>query len=315
MSVVNDTRLMIKVCEMYYLQNMSQKDIALKLSISRPQISRVLAQARKDQIVTIKINNPYSRETRLEQRLIEKYQLHDAFVIERMREGGQLQLEDFAQEAAGQIDRYLSNGQTVGVMSGTTINSIVQFMKPSTKKLKAVIPLVGGIGAGNVEIHANNIAQRLAALYGSSALSLNAPALVTDRMAAELLRKEPSVAKVLQQGSQCDVALVGIGSVSMDATNVKAGGLTEADLRYLKEEGACASSCCSYIDSQGREIGSAILERAIGHSLHSLQSSKIIGIAIGEAKTEAIRAALRTGEIHVFVTNLLTAQRVLEEAD
>ena len=140
------------------------------------------------------------------------------------------------------------------------------------------------------------------------------PAVITEQKAAEFLRKEPAVAKVLELGSSCDVALVGIGSVSLEATNVKAGGLTEEDIRYLKSQGAKASVCCSYVNGQGQEVGQELMERSVGQSLHSLNASRIVAVAIGDSKIEAVQAALSTGRIHTFVTDIATAQRLLEES-
>lgn len=292
LSIFNNIRLMIKVCEMYYIQNLSQKEISSRLSVSRPQISRILAQARDDGIVNIKINNPHRRETELEQSLIQRYSLRDALVIDSGEGSPQDRMERFASEVAEQLDSYLPGESVVGVMSGNTIKSVVGALQPTKKKLQSVIPLVGGIGAESVDLHANSIAQRLASKYNTSAFSLNAPALARDPVAAEMFRREPSVAKVLEMGSRCDVALVGIGSVCMEATNIRVGELTEMDLNYLNEHGAQASICCSYINSQGGNVGEQLSMRSIGQSISSLKKPKIIAMALGNSKVEAIRAAL-----------------------
>ena len=42
MGAIHNDRLMVKVCEMYYLLDMSQKEISVRLGISRPQISRII---------------------------------------------------------------------------------------------------------------------------------------------------------------------------------------------------------------------------------------------------------------------------------
>ena len=223
-------------------------------------------------------------------------------------------MKSFARQVAAHIDTCLGASSLLGVMSGHTISAIIDAMRPMSRKLRAVVPLVGGIGAEQVEIHANSIAQRMAQRCATSALSLNAPAVITEQKAAEFLRKEPAVAKVLELGSSCDVALVGIGSVSLEATNVKAGGLTEEDIRYLKSQGAKASVCCSYVNGQGQEVGQELMERSVGQSLHSLNASRIVAVAIGDSKIEAVQAALSTGRIHTFVTDIATAQRLLEES-
>lgn len=314
MGIVHNTRLMIKICELYYLANMSQKEISQRLDISRPQVSRILAQARESGLVTVRISNPYSRESELEHKLMEHYQLKDALVVDASGITSEERLDNFTREAVPYLYDYLPAGGRVGVVGGTTVRSLVAAMKPSVKKISEAVPLVGSIGAGNVEIHANNLAQRLTRVHGGTAYSLNAPVVVSEPSAAEFLRKEPGIAKVLELGSACDVAIVGIGSVEMNATNVLAGGLNAGDIDYLKGEGAVASVCTSYIDEDGREVGASLKARSIGQSLDSMKKTKIIAVAIGESKTAAIRAALKTGGIDVFLTNIATAQNVLSEA-
>ena len=46
MGAIGNGRLIVKVCEMYYLLDLSQKEISARLGISRPQVSRIIAQGR-----------------------------------------------------------------------------------------------------------------------------------------------------------------------------------------------------------------------------------------------------------------------------
>ena len=80
MGTMNNKRLMIKVCELYYIQNKSQKEISAILGISRPQICRLITAAKETGIVNISISNPYVRETELENRLIGRFGIRDALV-------------------------------------------------------------------------------------------------------------------------------------------------------------------------------------------------------------------------------------------
>ena len=51
--VIDDPRLMVRVCDLYYNQGISQQQIAKDLNLSRPTVSRVLALAREQGIVKI----------------------------------------------------------------------------------------------------------------------------------------------------------------------------------------------------------------------------------------------------------------------
>ena len=96
----------------------------------------------------------------------------------------------------------------------------------------------------------------------------------------------------------------------MEATNIRVGELKETERRYLQQQGALASICCSYVDGDGKSVGEDLFQRPIGQSLESLKKSKIIAVALGDSKVEAIGASLRSGRVHVLVTDLATAKQL-----
>ena len=311
---IRNERLMIKICEMYYLLNLSQKEISVQLGISRPQISRILTQARENGCVEIRIRNPYSDESALEQKLMARYGLKDALVVRSMGESRDERMNQFSKEAAAYFDSYLGIDQTIGVMSGVTVASIVRHMKNNGKRVKEAIPLVGGIGNERAELHANAIALRLAQQYGGVSCVMNAPILVSSEEAATILRQEPSISTVLEKGRHCDVSLVGIGNVELSSTTAKAGGLTREDIQLLKESGAVSSVCNSYFDAEGQSV--RVLERrCVGERLEELRRGKVIACAIGHSKAEAIRSALKSGRLDVLMTDFDTATEILNEKE
>lgn len=313
MSTMNNKRLMIKVCELYYIQNRSQKEISALLGISRPQICRLITAAREMEIVNISIANPYIRETELEKQLIERYSINDTWVVDSSCTDDGNFMQSFAREAARLIEDYIPQDSRVGVMSGYTGKAIIDSMEQSSKKLKTVVPLIGGISTTNMSVHADTLALKLAALHGASALNLNAPAVVSDASLAASLKKEESIGKVLEAGRKVDISLVGIGTLSTRATNIQLGSLKKQDVDELHSQGAVASICSSYLNQDGQEVGEEITHRSIGVSLSEMKKSRIIAAAIGESKVEAIRAVLKSGKIDVLVTDILTAKKVLED--
>ena len=312
MSTLRNKRLMLKVCELYYIQGKSQKEISVLLGISRPQVCRLITAAKESGAVTITIANPYIRETELEKRIIEKYSISDVWVIDSLHDGKDGELYEFAKEAGRLIEDYIPQDSRVGIMSGRTGKAVIDAMTPSNKKLKLVVPLIGGISTTNMSIHADTLAQKLASLHSSSARNLNAPAVVSTQSLAQSLKEEESIARVLKEGSKVDIALVGIGTIDFSATNIRLGCFNEKDMEELEMAGAVASICTSYLDREGKEVGNSLSRRFIGVSLEELKRSRVIAVAIGEKKVEAITAVLKSGKVDVLITDFSTAKKVLE---
>ena len=110
-----------------------------------------------------------------------------------------------------------------------------------------------------------------------------------------------------------DQAIVGVGTPSADATIVQMGYLEAADARLLRDRGVVGDILGQFFDANGTVVSLPIHERRIGIELSDLASiPKVVGVARGLHKTEAILGALRGGFLDVLVTNELVALRLLE---
>lgn len=310
MAITDDTRIVIKVCQLYYEENLSQKEISAKLGISRPQISRLLATAKSNNIVSININNPYAEETRLEQELIKKYKIRDALVVNTTGDAEHNRFEAFSTQAAKHLYTYIRDKDVIGVMSGKTISSLLNAVSNFERYSLDYVPLVGGIGTINPEWHANAIAQKFAEKTGGKSYVLNAPVIVQNEQACEIFMKEPEIASVLQRGKHCNVSIIGIGQVNMNSTNVRAGALTQEDIESLTRTEAVASVCTSYLNAEGKIIETSLSKRSIGQTLNDIKKSKTIACAIGDSKIVSIKAALLSGYIDVLMTDINTAKQL-----
>ncbi len=312
MSITDNTRIIVKVCKLYYEENRSQKEISGILGISRPQISRILSYAKSNDIVSVKINNPFALETQLEKAMLNKYPLKDAVIVNTNGLTEQNALEELGKQASNQLDAYIPDGSLVGVMSGKTISAAAKSLKLMERKEIEFIPLIGGIGSDGAEWYANVIAQNFAERAGGKYYLLNAPIIVKSKNAKEILMREPHIGDIIEKAKKCDVAIVGIGEISKNSTTVQAGGISMEDIQHLKESDVVASICSSYVDKMGKIVESDITERSIGVKLEELNQCKtIIAMAMGKGKIEAIKSVLIGGFIDVFITNIETANEII----
>ena len=68
---------------LYYKNHFSQQEIAKRLNVSRPWVSKLLAKALELGIVKITIDSPLSGDSDLEETLQQKYNLQKVVVIDR----------------------------------------------------------------------------------------------------------------------------------------------------------------------------------------------------------------------------------------
>ncbi|MHC1771060.1 MAG: sugar-binding transcriptional regulator [Flexilinea sp.] len=311
MAVTDNIHLSLKICQMYYVEKMSQKEIASELEISRSQISRILAAAWENNIVSVKINNPFENEMRLERELKSRYHLKDALVLKVDESLNMTRMEKFGLLAARNLDSYIDDGDKVGVTSGRTVGSLVRGILNFHRQNLEIIPLIGSLGSVSSEFHANFIARDLAEYSGGKSYMLNVPAKVQDLRSKELLLQEPEVAAVLSMGAMCDVVLLGIGEIGLQSTIATMGGITPEEIDTLNKLGAVASVCTSFLDINGKIVRTEISERLIGQSIQSVSQSKKIAIAVGRNKIDAIKAAFLGNTVDIFMTDFETARALL----
>ena len=63
------TALLVKVAKLYYEEDMGQEAIAKSIGLSRPYISRLLAEAKEMGIIQFRIIDPLKGESDLERKL------------------------------------------------------------------------------------------------------------------------------------------------------------------------------------------------------------------------------------------------------
>ena len=312
MAIYDNERLVIKICKLFYEDNMSQKDISDILGISKPQICRMLNYAKKNHIVEFTINNPYSQEFILENELIKKYSLKEAFVFNFPYTTSHEGIEKLGECCANQLDKYFTDNSTIGVMSGRTVSSISNFTHKLTREGLMFVPLVGNLGSHGHTWHANIIAENFARTTGGNYCLLNAPIMLQNKETCELFKKEPSISEILKKGRSCNIALVGIGEINLSSTSYLGGAFTEADIKKLSSKNAAASVCTSYISKDGKIIETDLTSRSIGISLNELKNTTTIAVCMGKEKLEATNAALKSGYIDIFMTSMDMAHELLK---
>ena len=124
--IVDDERMMLRVCDLYYNRDVSQSDIAKLMGISRPTVAKLLQSAKQKEIVKIIICDPQERgHSELERRLENLYKLQEVIVVDTVEEDRQK--DALGKATAGYLKTVLKDGSVVGVAMGTTLRYIAPY--------------------------------------------------------------------------------------------------------------------------------------------------------------------------------------------
>lgn len=311
--ILSDERMMVKVADLYYNQNLSQQEIAEKLSISRPSISKLLQAARAHGIVSIHIQDPHGRtHFRLEQELEERFQLKEVVIVDSASTDEETKTA-MAKAAAQYLSDHLVDGEIVGVAMGSTIAKIAEHIPEGLQRKVTFVPMIGGIGIVRNELHSNAIAEALATCFHGQVYPLHVPAMLSRKSTKEALLKEHSIQQVFKKAARMHTAVVGIGAPIEGSTIYQTGYFTDAMIQEIRDAHMCGDICMTYFDDSGNIDRFPYNAHIMAVDLHMLRKvEQSIGVSGGKEKIAAVLGALHGGFINILITDLVCAQGLLE---
>lgn len=315
MSRVNELRLIARVAQMYHVEKQRQADIASHLRMSQATVSRMLKKAQEEEIVRTTVVSPSGTYAELEAGLRKRFGLSEAIVVECSEDRDGAIMARIGEAAAHFVEATLQTDEIIGVSSWSeTILRMVQNIHPmKSGKAKSVVQMLGGMGNPTVQMHANQLTARLAKLSGAEAHVLSAPGVAQSREAKLVLLGDPFVRETMDLFARITLAIVGIGAVEPSGMLARSGNVfSSRELADVAEAGGVGDMSLRFFDANGAYVKTPLDDRVIGITLEELAKvDRVMALAGGQAKTEAIRGALKTGIIDLLITDKFTAERLV----
>ena len=314
----NIHRLLYKLAQAYYVDGLTQQEIASRFGISRPKVSRMLQQGRKEGVININLVPPPSGTADLERALEHTFGLEEAVVVTVNDVDDQSDVaRNLGPAAAETFIRCVHGNEVVGLTWGTYMLHTVHALPVKFFPDVTVVQILGGLGPVGEMEHSTELVQLAAKRLNARLRLLPAPGIVASREAFDALKSDNQISETLALGVRSDIVLVGLGLPSQDSILVRDGKIiTQKDLTLVKEAGGVGDVVLRYINAMGEPINLEINDRIIGLTLEQIKAvPRVIAVAGGRAKYALIRAALRGHIMNVLVTDHATAENLLEEAD
>lgn len=306
-------RLIVQVARLYHEGRRTQSQIAAQLRVSQGTVCRLLQRAEAHGIVRVTVSPPQGTFVDLEELLERKFGLAQV-VIARAGWDDDLPVQAALGAAAAHfLEATLKSRDVVGVGSGSaTLRATVEQMHPLWKACDCrVVQIVGGLGDPAAKEHGHQLVCQLATLARGHAHVLAAPGLLGSQDSVETLAQDPQNRETLALFDRLTVALVGIGPPEPSGGPVGGDhpGFSAAERRALEAQGAVGQVCLRFYDARGQEIQDGPGARVLGLELARLRSiPRVVGIAGGKRKRQAILGALRGRWVNVLITDEFSAE-------
>ncbi|TAK02628.1 MAG: hypothetical protein EPO36_01335 [Chloroflexota bacterium] len=302
---MSDTDTLIRISRLYYELGETQERIAELVGITRPQVSRLLKRARERGIVDIRVHDGTGTPS-IAPILQERFGLREVHLAPRVSGPEDILRRSVGRLAARVLRTHVRDGAVLGVSDGAHMSALADALPESPQPVAAiVVPLGGGwwFGGGREEPF-----RRVAQVFGATAVSLYAPAIVPNAATRAGLDAHPTISNVRALWARLDVAVFGVGHRVW--TSETFGDEAKAD---LDAAGAVGEIVVLPFDVEGRLVGEHLRDRVIAVDATSLaRVPTTIAVAAGGSKVVPMLGALRTGLIKVLVSDVATAEAVVE---
>ena len=300
----------VRAAWLYYVEELTQADIARALGLSRAKVIRLLAAARESGVVRIQLDARGTDELALERRLARAFRLDEAIVAPSpARESA---VATVVGHAAGTwLSGCVRDGMSVGIGWGSTLHASLKAIRDRSVDRLSVVSLLGGMTHSRA-VNPSAVARRVADAFGAECYQLTAPLVVSDPATRDALWKEPGLHDLLGRARKADLALVSVGDLREDATLFREGLLPRSMLRSLAAAGAVGDVLCHFVDADGCVVDHPVNRRVVAVGLEDLRKvPRIVLAAGGRRKAVAIRAALAATGARVLVTDAGAARAML----
>lgn len=305
-----DRRLLAAVARRYYLDDRSKVQIADEVGVSRFKVARMLHEARDAGVVRIEIEPQAGVDAPLSDAVRERFGLRRAIVVDLPEEEpDEERRRAIARSAASVLNQTLSPHDVLGLSSSRSVAAMVAELH--SLPAVPVVQLCGALSLQGSETTSIDLVRDAARLGGGAAHQFYAPLVANDPASAETLRRQSNVADAFSLVSEVTVAVVGVGGWRTQESTLY-DLATDAEQAALQAAGVVGEISGVFFDQDGQGVDAGMSERMITLAHDQLRSIEhVIGLAMGSARADIIRASIAGGVVDSLVCDRALARALL----
>jgi len=306
---------LVNILNMHFSEGLTQSEIAKKSNVSNTIISRKIKKGIEHRLVDYYFQDETAYTVNLEKQLEERYQLDEVIVTPAYKRSPEMIEYEVSKAAAFHLLSQIEHVSKIGLTWGGTIWRFISAVPHQSHPNLCIIPLCGGIGSTNLELHSNSLAFELAERFSCDYTSLYAPAIVSSEELKAQLEQMDSISTVLKRGREVDMAFVGIGGIHPETSILsKLGYINKTEYSQLKKQGAVGDIGCMFFDKSGNEVVSDFNKKVVAVELANLREiPDVVGIACGVHKAEAVKGCLNGKYLNTLIIDSQLANQLLED--
>ena len=306
---------MVEAAKLYYQMDFSQVEVAKKLGVSRPTVSRLLQQAKEEGIVEIKITDPSENCRMLGTELEEKLGLKKAIVASVPMYEDNIVKQVIGKNAADYISSIVKDDDVIGVTWGTTMYQVAAHLEHKSVRGVKIVQLKGGVSHSQKKTFASETLHLFEKAFDATLYQLPIPAIVDHVVVKQAIEADRHIRRLLTIGKEANIAVYTVGVPRTDSLLFQLGYFTEEDEKVISEH-AVGDIASRFFDKDGRICNEELDARTIGIGLEDLKNKEqSILVAGGLKKVDGIWGAIKAKLCNVLITDTYTAKILLNKEE
>ena len=313
---VEDSEVFLtEVCWHYFVNEMTQAEIAAKMGVTRLRVNQSIQRAKATGLVKIHIESPFLANIELQDRL------RDALGIGRVVIGAADEKNyDYHRPVGAALAAFLSERfrtaawRSIGVSWGLTLETAIRRLQRQSLPDLEVVSLLGGTVKGST-FNSFGIVSGFADVLGAHYSILTAPIYLSEGIDRDLFLSQADLNEHFRKFDTLDAVILTCSDVSPRSFLVANGLPKELSPQALTDAGAIGDVLGQFLDRSGNSVSKRIDDRTVGIPLDQVRrvNEKILAAA-GPHKVDIIRAACLRGLVDTLVTDDVTARLLLDTA-
>jgi len=314
-----NTDLALRAAWLSFIGGYTQGEIASRMAISPAKVHRLITQAQQAGLVQFHIEARPDGCLHLEEEIVQRHGLKNCLVAPELSAPDSDPDSHFRAVAAagGQLLGDLAASadiKQIGVGKGRTLKAAIGAMR-RVDRADLTIHSISGSLTPRMSANPYDVVLMLAERTGGEGYFLPVPYIAANSAERETLLGQPSVQTLLDQARRSDAFVIGIGALDGDGHVLTTGMVDQKQADELLTAGAVADMLGRFVNRDGQVVPTPLNSRAIGLHFDDLIGARVVAMAAGAIKAEAVSACLRTGIITDLVIDEPLAKQLVTKME
>lgn len=306
-----DASMATRAAWLHFAGGLTQAEVAKRLGLTSLKAHRLIARASREGLVKVYIDGEISECVALEDRLSAAFGLGFCQVVPNLDtefDDSDLPLKPLGMAGGQFLRRALEQGEDalIGVGHGRTLAAAVENLPRINAGETRFVSLLGGL-TRKFAANPYDVIHRLAERTGAEAYVMPVPFFANSVEDRAVLMAQKGIKDVFDLAGAASLLVVGIGTVSPSASLVASGMVEPAEIQAVKQAGGRGEILGHFFDAEGAPVATGLSQRTLSLPREAIRERKVVAIAGGPAKVEAIKSILESRLLHGLITDERTA--------